>query len=259
MRKELAQALGIGACVVALAALPSRRASSQALPGLTVGPVLPATCGQGASYLLTTGQAALYVCTATNTWATISGIPAGAILLVTAGSCPSDYAEVTALNGRMVRGTLAANGNVGTTSGSDAVTPTFTGNAIASTAVSAGTPAGTNSAPTFSGSALASHAHELPWQIPSTTTSRQIAVATFGQGTSRAATAVSAAGTATTTSAAVALSQAVTAGMPAGTVTAPTFTGSALGTHQHTTTATGTISAVDTRSAYTHVLFCQKS
>jgi len=62
--------------------------------------------------------------------------------------------------------------------------------------------------------ALGTHAHELPWQIPSTTTIRQIAVGTFGTGTSRAATAVSAAGTANTTSAAVALSQAVSAGTP---------------------------------------------
>lgn len=63
-------------------------------------------------------------------------------------------------------------------------------------------------------SALAAHSHELPWQIPSTTTIRQIAVATFGTGTSRAATAVSAAGTANTTSAAVALSESKSAGTP---------------------------------------------
>lgn len=62
--------------------------------------------------------------------------------------------------------------------------------------------------------ALAAHAHELPYQIPSTTTIRQIAVATFGTGTSRAATAVSAAGTGNTTSAAVALSESKSAGTP---------------------------------------------
>lgn len=62
--------------------------------------------------------------------------------------------------------------------------------------------------------ALAGHSHELPFQIPSTTTTRQLASATFGTGTSRAATAVSAAGTANTTSAAVALTQAITGGTP---------------------------------------------
>jgi hypothetical protein len=90
------------------------------------------------------------------------------------------------------------------------------------------TAAGTNSAPSFTGNALGTHAHELPFQIPSTTTTRQLAAATFGTGTSRAATAVSGTGTANTTSAAVALSQAVSAGTPSGNVSAPTFTGSAV-------------------------------
>lgn len=340
MTREFVAAVGAGVLVVLLAALPARHVASQALPGLSVGPVLPASCVQGASYLLTSGTAALYVCTTANTWATITasggdGVPAGAIVFIASGSCPTGYAEVAALNGRMLRGTVTANGNVGGTGGADSVTPagtvaapaltmnsytpggavaapTFTGNSVASSAVSGGTPAGTNGTAaftpagtngtgtvtplgtiawpagvpthsgitaTFSGSALATHAHELPWQIPSTTTIRQIAVATFGTGTNRAATAVSAAGTANTTSAAVALSQAISAGTPAGTVAitsqgavawpagvptlagsssttsaqtftgqagtvpAQTFTGSALGTHQHTTTATGTNSA----------------
>jgi len=82
----------------------------------------------------------------------------------------------------------------------------------------AGVPTHSGTTATFSGNALGTHAHELPFQIPTTTTTRQIAAATFGTGTSRAATAVSATGTANTTSAAVALSQAVTAGTPAGTV-----------------------------------------
>lgn len=96
-------------------------------------------------------------------------------------------------------------------------------------AISAGTPAGT----------VSSHAHELPFQLSSTTATRQIAAATFGTGTSRAATGASAAGSANTTSAAVALSQAV----------APTFTGSALGTHDHTISgSTGNESASLTHS-----------
>lgn len=132
--------------------------------------------------------------------------------------------------------------SAGTPAGTVAA-PTFTGDVVSSTAVSAGTPAGTNSVPTFTGSPLATHAHELPFQIPTTTTTRQIAAATFGSGTSRAATAVSAAGTGNTTSAAVALSEAKSAGTPAGTVTAPVFTGSALGTHQHSVTPSGTVSA----------------
>lgn len=90
------------------------------------------------------------------------------------------------------------------------------------------TPAGTNSAPTFTGSALGAHAHELPFQKVAGGTSvlRMLAASIFGTGTSRAAESQSAAPTANTTSAAVALSQAVSAGTPAGTVSAPTFTGS---------------------------------
>lgn len=151
-------------------------------------------------------------------------------------------------------------------------THTFTGNAVASDAVSAGTPAGAVAAPTFTGTAalatsavtagtpagtVASHAHELPLQLSSTTATRQIAAATFGTGTSRAATGASAAGSANTTSAAVALSQAVAPAFtgsalgahshtltPTGTNSAPTFTGNALATHSHTTTATGANTAV---------------
>lgn len=81
----------------------------------------------------------------------------------------------------------------------------------------AGVPTHSGTAATFTGNALGTHAHELPFQLPSTTSIRQTAVGTFGTGTSRAATATITT-TANTTSAAVALSQAVTAGTPAGTV-----------------------------------------
>jgi len=154
-----------------------------------------------------------------------TSVPAGAIVFVDTGSCPAGYTEVAALSGRMVLGTTNASANVGTTGGSDNITP-----------------AGIVSQPTFMGNALATHAHELPFQIPSTTTTRQIAAATFGTGTSRAATAVSAAGTANTTSAAVALSQAVSAGTPSGTVSQPTFTGTQF----------------DNRSAFIRLIGCKK-
>lgn len=138
----------------------------------------------------------------------------------------------------------------------------FTGTPAATSLVSAGTPSGSCSAPTFTGAALATHthgftgtplaghAHELPLQLVSGTSTRHLPAATFGTGTSRAAQGADTA-TANTTSAAVALSQAVSAGTPAGTnasvsagtpsgtVSAPTFTGSALATHQHALTATG--------------------
>ncbi len=70
------------------------------------------------------------------------GLPAGAIVLIISGSCPAGFSEAADLDGFMLRGTVAANGDVGTTAGSDSIIPS-----------------GVNSAPTFTGSALAGHSH----------------------------------------------------------------------------------------------------
>lgn len=195
-------------------------------------------------------------------------IPVGSILIIESGSCPTGYTET--LNGKFLLGTNNANGDIGSTGGTDNITPsgsisipTFTGTSAITNAVSAGTPSGTVSTPTFTGTALGTHAHELPFQIPTSTSIRQ--TASFGSGTSRAATATITT-TSNTTSAAVALSQAVSAGTPAGTISTPTFTGSALSTHSHTVTATGTISqpsftgaSQENRPSFTKVIFCKKS
>jgi len=159
--------------------------------------------------------------------------------------------------------------------------PAFTGTASQSTSSnSAGTPAGTNSAPTFTGNALGTHthtftgnalgnhAHELPFQkvAGGTGVLRMLASSVFGTGTSRAAESQSAAPVANTTSAAVELSQAVSAGTPSGTnasvsagtpsgtVSAPTFTGSAMAGHSHTITPSGTVSAPTFTGSPTSVL-----
>lgn len=50
------------------------------------------------------------------------GVPAGSILLIASGACPTGYAEETALNGKTLVGTLAANADIGTTGGSDTIT-----------------------------------------------------------------------------------------------------------------------------------------
>ena len=269
-----------------------------------LGAAPPATCFVGAGFWdLTSSVAVLYVCTAVNTWTTTTagnGVPVGALIFLDSGSCPTGWTEATALDGKTIIGTIAAHSDVGTTGGTDSVTPagtnsapTFTGNNVVSSAVTAGTPAGTNGTGTVTATGTiawpvgvptaateAAHKHDLPWQIPSTTTIRQIAVATFGTGSTQAATAVSAAGTANTTSAAVASSGAGSAhthvlSWPAGvptfsgtsaTTSAEVFTGSALATHTHTTTATGTNSApvltgtaFDNRSAFIKVIACRKS
>lgn len=292
---------------------------------------LPSTCNDlDVAYLLKSDDFKVYKCVSgsytvvddlpTTLSSIVAPIPSGMIAMIVTGTCPSGYSENTSLNGKMLRGTVVANGDVGLTGGNDSVTPTtssisltavaqtFTGSSANTSAVSGGTPTGTNGTvnftpvgtngtstvtplgtiawpagvpthtgitATFSGNALATHAHELPFQISTTTQIRQIASGTFGTGTSRAATAQQTT-TANTTSAAVALSQAVTGGTPAGTVNitsqgtiawpagvptlsgssstvgaqtftgtqgtipAQTFTGNALGTHLHALTATGT-------------------
>jgi hypothetical protein len=245
-----------------------------AVPAVVVnsGTALPATCLVGAIFTVIPTQT-FYICPVVNTWAQVggggSGVPSGANVFITSGTCPVGFTENAALNGKTLVGTLAANLNVGTTGGLDAITPTgtnsalvFTGTSANTSAVSAGTPAGTINTPTFTGNALATHAHELPFQIASTTIFRQIAAATFGTGTSRAATST-VTHTANTTSAAVALTQAVSAGTPTGTIGAVTFTGTILGTHLHSVTATGTINtpvftgaSFDNRSAFTRVIVC---
>lgn len=50
------------------------------------------------------------------------GLPAGVVVLVVSGSCPAGFAEETSLSGRFVLGTVAANGDIGTTGGSDTIT-----------------------------------------------------------------------------------------------------------------------------------------
>ena len=112
----------------------------------------------------------------------------------------------------------------------------------ASGATGAGTPAGTVSQPTFTGTALGNHQHELPMQLFSAYVTRFLDPAVFGTGASRAAACEAATGP-STSAAVVALSSAVSAGTPAGTVSQPTFSGTALSTHTH---APGTLELLRT-------------
>src|SRR5258708_1968282 len=101
-------------------------------------------------------------------------IPTGAIILIDGtvlSSCPVGFTEIAALASKSLRGTVAANGDVGGGTGSDTATPVGTNSAPALTMNSytpAGTngsvsftPAGTNGAISMSGSTAteASHTH----------------------------------------------------------------------------------------------------
>lgn len=117
--------------------------------------------------------------------------------------------------------------------------PTFTGTSSQNTSlVSAGTPAGTNSAPTFTGTS-----NQNTSLVSAGTPAGTInAHTTAGDSNTTGGTAkVTGPGTHTFTGSAMGTHQHTLT--PAGTVSAPTFTGSALGTHQHTLTPAGTVSA----------------
>ncbi len=229
-------------------------------------------------------------------------LPTGSILMITSGTCPAGFSEVVALDGVSVRGTLAAHSDVGTTTGSDTATPSgsvsapsFTGNSVTSSAVSAGTPAGTNGTgtvtpsgtvawpvgvPTNASGAFAEGAISWPVGVPTQ------AVDTFGTTKFTTSGSGTAAFTSETSAGAISWPAGVptiaagvftqpTISWPAGvptfsgsssTTSAETFTGSALGTHTHTTTATGTNgtptftgNALATVPASLKVIFCSKN
>ena len=157
----------------------------------------------------------------------------GEIVMIASGSCPAGFTESSALNGNFPRGTIAANADVGGTGGTDTVTPagtvstpTFSGAQGSTSAVSAGTPAGTNG--------------------------------TASVATVTASKAGSSAGAFSTIG-----------GVSPGssfTVPAETFTGSAMATHTHTLTPSGTVSTptfsgtqFDNRPAFVKVIFCVKN
>lgn len=94
------------------------------------GSALPATCATGETYYLSTSTYTKpYECTATNTWSAVSpssgegaSLPAGAVVLIVSGSCPSGFVEESSLNGKFVLGTVGANADIGTTGGSNDIT-----------------------------------------------------------------------------------------------------------------------------------------
>ena len=116
---------------------------------LTIGASLPVgSCTEGNVFLLTSATVGIYFCNS-NTWqaAGIPGQSANAIQFIDTGTCPAGYSEVAGANGKTILGTVAANGDVGTTGGADTITPQ-----------------GTNGAPTFTGTpftAVINHTHPL--------------------------------------------------------------------------------------------------
>jgi hypothetical protein len=124
--------------------------------------------------------------------------PLGIVTMTLNASCPVGTSEVSAFNGSMPYGTIAANGDVGGTGGANTVTPT------GSNATGSFTSTGVISAPTFTGSGGTIPAETFTGSagtVPGETISWPAGVPTF-------------AGIQVTTSA-------VSAGTPAGTNNAP--------------------------------------
>lgn len=224
------------------------------------------------------------------------GVPAGSTILIASGTCPTGFSEVAGLDGVTLVGTLAAHGDVGTTGGSDTLTPTgtvsqptFSGNSVGSSLVSGGTPAGTNSTSTVTPlgtNSTSTAAAQVFTGTPSTVVVNHVHLqtaptgqtggqdsftrdaSTNGSSNTALSTANPTGGAASYTPAGTNGTSSVTAQAFTGSssvVSAQVFTGSALGTHQHATTATGTVSqptftgdAGENRSAFLRVIFCSK-
>ncbi len=246
------------------------------------GSVLPQVCTAGDLFTTTTNPA-LNICTATNTWSAVPfGLPSGSVVLISSGTCPTGYSEATDLDGVMLRGTLAAHGNIGQGGGADTITPTvasltaaaqtFAGSSATSSAVSAGTPAGSNTSGAFAEGAIS-----WPLGVPTHSGITINAVATTSgsfKGTSAggfSAVGGAAPGSSFTPTINSQGTIAWPAGVPtisAGVFTQPTFAGNALGTHTHTLTATGTngtsavsgtLNSFDNRPVYLNVIFCRRN
>ncbi len=213
-----------------------------------------------------------------------SGIPSGSIIFIDTGSCPTGYTEVAGLNGKMWRGTITANGDVGASFGSDSITPTinsltaatqvFTGSSANTSAISAGTPTGTNATGTVTPLGTNGTVNITPLGAVSIGTFVNVATATTGN---CAATNTNAGTGAATSCKATAPNLTVPAESHSGTLTftgsssitsAETFTGNSLGTHLHSSTATGTngtstvtgtLNSFDNRPAYINLIGCKKN
>ena len=130
--------------LVAFLALPAK---GQTNVRVTSGSALPAGCDSQSNmalFLLTSGVAGsaslgnssgangpgLYYCTSLGTWKSTSAtsssgaLPSGMEALIFSGTCPTGFTEDDSLNGQILEGTTHAAGNVGSTGGSNSITPT---------------------------------------------------------------------------------------------------------------------------------------
>lgn len=168
------------------------------------------------------------------TYLIASEVPRGTILLMTA-ACPAGYAEVTAMNGVVPYGTIAANGDVGGTGGSNTITPT-----VASLTAAAQSFTGTPFTSVINHTHTVTVTYNVQGGTTAATTGTHVMTSTATGGSARAPTSgdvVSA-----------------TTANPGGGVSSITPAGT-----NSTSAVTGTLNSFDNRPAFVKVIFCQKS
>lgn len=206
-----------------------------------------------------------------------SELSSGDIVIRASGTCGTGFTEVSGLDGKFLIGTLAANGNIGGTGGSDNITPAGTNDAPTLT-MNAYTPAGTNAGgavDAHSGTAVADHAshthtytdvvnHVHVQAVNSATTG---GLSGYTPDTSSNTSATSGYSTAnptggvasgTTNGPSATLTHSVTQ-PSAHTFTQPTFTGTQATLTGSVAAPTFTGTQFDNRPAFARVIFCAKN
>ena len=171
-------------------------------------------------------------------------IYSGQIVFIISGGCPAGFTESTAFNGNYMLGTIAANGDVGSTGGSDSYTPAGTNSTAAFT------PAGSNSAP-----ALTMNSY-TPGGTNSTGTVTPLgsnSTASFTPAGSNSGGSFSEGAISWPVNVPTNASGAFSEGAISWPAGVPTFAGAALATHTHTLTPTGTNATQSITSASTEV------
>lgn len=152
-------------------------------------------------------------------------LPAGAVVLIVSGSCPSGFAEETTLDGKTLFGTLAVHADIGGTGGADNITP-------------GGTVAWPAGVPAFAGTAstvVVNHVH-----VQTAHTAATGPNVGYGVDASTNTAVTSGYSTANPTGGAASYTPAGTISWPAG---VPAFSGTQF----------------DNRSAFVKVIFCKKT
>ena len=208
---KLAVRLAVDFCVILLVAGGTALAQFQLSPG---------TCGSGTAQRW---NGTAWTCETIPA----GGLPAGAVVLIDSGTCPSGYAEDSALSGKTLFGTVAANSDVGTTGGADTITP------AGAVAWPAGVPAFTGTSST----AIVNHVHIYTSQTATTGSASSYEHGAIDTSSTAAEASIP---TNNPTGGVASYTPAGTIAWPAGT---PAFTGTNF----------------DNRSAFARVIFCKKS